>query len=150
MDSLKAQEIYSYHVNDIKSIFENDKTLVVDKDIDSLIDRTKLENGKFTGIGKDKNLIVIQVEALDDGSELSPEEAAKQAKNARPKPELLEEECPECKKPLVKRKNRRGEYFIGCSGFPKCRYLRNIEEDEDSDKTEENTSEQEDDVNNEG
>ena len=86
----------------------------------------------------------------DDGSEFSPEEAAKQAKNARPKPELLEEECPECKKPLVKRKNRRGEYFIGCSGFPKCRYLRNIEEDEDSDKTEEITSEQEDDGNNEG
>lgn len=72
----------------------------------------------------------------DDGSELSPEEAAKQAKNARPKPEMLDEKCPDCGSPLLKRKNRRGEYFIGCSGFPKCRYLRNIDEDEEDESNE--------------
>ncbi|NLC54675.1 MAG: type I DNA topoisomerase [Erysipelothrix sp.] len=52
-------------------------------------------------------------------------------------PELLEEKCPECGKPLIKRKNRRGDYFIGCSGFPKCRYLRNIDpEEEDAEANE--------------
>ncbi|MFQ5407682.1 MAG: type I DNA topoisomerase [Anaerolineales bacterium] len=29
--------------------------------------------------------------------------------------------CPQCGKPLVKRKSKFGE-FVGCSGFPKCRY----------------------------
>lgn len=33
--------------------------------------------------------------------------------------------CPECGKELVKRNGRNGS-FIGCSGFPKCRYSRSI------------------------
>ena len=33
--------------------------------------------------------------------------------------------CPECGKELVKRDGRNGS-FIGCSGFPKCRYSRSI------------------------
>lgn len=35
------------------------------------------------------------------------------------------ENCPECGKELVKRKGRYGE-FIACSGFPKCRYSKNL------------------------
>ncbi len=46
-------------------------------------------------------------------------------------PEVLEEKCPECGSPLIKRKNRRGEYFIGCSAFPKCRYLRNVDQEDE-------------------
>ena len=34
--------------------------------------------------------------------------------------------CPQCGKPLVKRSGTRGE-FIGCSGFPKCRFTKNLE-----------------------
>ena len=33
--------------------------------------------------------------------------------------------CPQCGKPLVKRSGKHGE-FIGCSGFPKCRFTKNI------------------------
>lgn len=33
--------------------------------------------------------------------------------------------CPKCQKALVIRKGKHGE-FIGCSGFPKCRYTKNI------------------------
>ncbi|NRA59808.1 MAG: NERD domain-containing protein [Psychrobium sp.] len=34
--------------------------------------------------------------------------------------------CPRCNSVLVERKNRKtGELFIGCSAFPKCRYLNN-------------------------
>ena len=35
--------------------------------------------------------------------------------------------CPECESDLIKRAGRYGE-FIGCSGFPKCRFTRSIDE----------------------
>ncbi|MDD3647839.1 MAG: type I DNA topoisomerase [Candidatus Dojkabacteria bacterium] len=40
------------------------------------------------------------------------------------KPLLLKENCPECSEPLVERKGKWGKPFIGCSGFPKCRYIK--------------------------
>ena len=42
-------------------------------------------------------------------------------------PEPVGRDCPECGKPLIKRKSRFGNYFIGCSGYPKCHYLEKIE-----------------------
>lgn len=39
--------------------------------------------------------------------------------------EALDEKCPECGKPLVTRLGRRGS-FIACTGFPECKYTRNI------------------------
>lgn len=42
-------------------------------------------------------------------------------------PEEIGRNCPECGKPLLKRKSRFGNYFIGCSGYPKCNYLEAIE-----------------------
>lgn len=36
-------------------------------------------------------------------------------------------ECPECGKQLLKRSGRYGE-FIGCSGFPKCRFTCSVDE----------------------
>jgi len=36
-------------------------------------------------------------------------------------------ECPECGKSLLKRSGRYGE-FIGCSGFPKCRFTCSVDE----------------------
>lgn len=35
--------------------------------------------------------------------------------------------CPDCGNDLIKRSGRYGE-FIGCSGFPKCRYTRSLDE----------------------
>ncbi len=43
----------------------------------------------------------------------------------RAKPEPIGEDCPECGKALVLRAGRRGK-FIGCSGYPKCRYVRDF------------------------
>ena len=45
-------------------------------------------------------------------------------------PEEVGRNCPECGKPLIKRKSRFGNYFIGCSGYPKCKYLEKIEGEE--------------------
>lgn len=42
-----------------------------------------------------------------------------------PEPEPIGEDCPECGKPLVKKRGRFGE-FIACSGYPECRYTRAI------------------------
>jgi len=39
------------------------------------------------------------------------------------------ENCPECGEPLVERWSKQGK-FIGCSGFPKCRYTRGDETEE--------------------
>ncbi len=36
------------------------------------------------------------------------------------------EKCPQCGEELLRRKGRYGE-FIACSGFPKCKYTRNID-----------------------
>ncbi|MEE9423566.1 MAG: type I DNA topoisomerase [Methylococcales bacterium] len=42
--------------------------------------------------------------------------------------EALDEECPECGKPLSIRLGRNGR-FIGCTDFPECKYTRNLGED---------------------
>ena len=42
--------------------------------------------------------------------------------------------CPECGNDLIKRSGRYGE-FVGCSGFPKCRFTKSLEENEGEKKT---------------
>ena len=42
-----------------------------------------------------------------------------------PDPESIDEDCPECEKPLMKRWGRNG-VFIGCEGYPDCKYTRPI------------------------
>jgi DNA topoisomerase-1 len=37
---------------------------------------------------------------------------------------LLNEKCPECGEHLVERKGKWGKMFIGCSGYPDCRYIK--------------------------
>ncbi len=39
--------------------------------------------------------------------------------------ELLDEKCPECGRPLMTRTGKYGQ-FIGCTGFPECRYTRPV------------------------
>lgn len=41
--------------------------------------------------------------------------------------EKIDENCPECDKPLSIRLGRRGR-FIGCTGYPECSYTRSLEE----------------------
>ncbi|MDH7480485.1 MAG: type I DNA topoisomerase [Armatimonadota bacterium] len=39
--------------------------------------------------------------------------------------EVTDQNCPQCGKPLVKRTSKYGK-FLGCSGYPKCKYIENI------------------------
>ena len=53
------------------------------------------------------------------------EEAQSAERVPLPEPEPIGEDCPECGKPLVKKRGRFGE-FIACTGYPDCRYTRAI------------------------
>lgn len=43
---------------------------------------------------------------------------------AKAKPEPTGEKCPECGHDLVRRVSRYGKSFVGCSNYPKCRYIQ--------------------------
>jgi DNA topoisomerase-1 len=45
--------------------------------------------------------------------------------------EKLDENCPECGKPLISRFGKYGR-FIGCSGYPECNYMRKVDKDGNS------------------
>ncbi|MBI3945814.1 MAG: type I DNA topoisomerase, partial [Armatimonadetes bacterium] len=47
-------------------------------------------------------------------------EAEEQAERVRVEPEMTEEKCPLCGRPMVIRENRYGK-FLGCSGYPECK-----------------------------
>ncbi len=50
--------------------------------------------------------------------------------------EKIDENCPECSKPLSKRLGRRGS-FIGCTGYPECKYTRNVDGEQEETAPEE-------------
>ena len=66
------QELFTYHAKDIKKVVMGEEDIVegasafTQEDLEELKERTKLVEGKYTGIGQGKNLIVIQVEALQN------------------------------------------------------------------------------------
>ena len=45
---------------------------------------------------------------------------------------LLKEICPECGKHLVERRSRWGRIFKGCSGYPKCKYIKKEAKEKES------------------
>jgi len=49
----------------------------------------------------------------------------------RPYPKAIDEKCPECGKQLQMSLGR-GGFFLGCSGYPECKYTRNVGEDKES------------------
>ena len=68
-----------------------------------------------------------QISALEKmlgkySAQFSAEDQKLLSEKQTPKPELLEERCPKCNAPLIKRMGPRGP-FIGCSAFPKCNYI---------------------------
>lgn len=68
--SLIYQEPYNYHLYDMILQLDNnrefgDKDISLEK-IEDLIHRREYKEGKYTGLGRGKNLIVIQVEALQN------------------------------------------------------------------------------------
>ena len=72
-NSLRYQELYTYHTRDIIENIRGEEynistqpSIYSERDIEELKNRTKIINGPNTGIGNGKNLIVFQVEALQN------------------------------------------------------------------------------------
>jgi DNA topoisomerase-1 len=53
------------------------------------------------------------------------EDGAPLPEESRPQPEVTDQLCPKCGKPLVKRTGKLGP-FLGCSGYPKCKTIVNL------------------------
>jgi DNA topoisomerase-1 len=54
-------------------------------------------------------------------------ETAKKQKRWTPEPIPTGEDCPKCGEPLHRRWSKNG-WFIGCSGYPKCKYTQSLDE----------------------
>jgi DNA topoisomerase-1 len=76
-----------------------------------------------------ENVVQAVVESKASTSTASPKTTKRRSPARKPKEALpISAElgaCPKCGKALVKRNSKRGE-FIGCSGFPKCRYTSDV------------------------
>ena len=73
------------------------------------------KRGKFLGCSefpKCRNIM-----QLDENGKLLP----------KAEPELSEHSCNKCSKPMVVKESKRGK-FLGCSGFPKCRNIMQLDE----------------------
>src|SRR5690606_36379440 len=71
LTAITKQEFFTYHLVDIKDYLLKDELVEASeiysqKDMDELKNRKDLKDGKLTGIGNGKNLLVIQVEALQN------------------------------------------------------------------------------------
>ena len=61
----------------------------------------------------------------DGTSDLPPDLAAKYGSAAPPAPEVPEQTCEKCGKPMVLKRGRFG-YFMACTGYPECRNTKKI------------------------
>ena len=52
------------------------------------------------------------------------------AKIEKEPPTETGELCPVCGKPLIYKQNRKGQSFVGCSGYPSCKYIKRDEKEE--------------------
>jgi DNA topoisomerase-1 len=68
----------------------------------------------------------VACSAYPECKNYKPMSVAYDAGYPRPETQQLDEPCPECGKPLMVRSGRRGK-FVGCSGFPACRYTRDLD-----------------------
>jgi len=61
----------------------------------------------------------------DGTSDLTPELAAQYGSTAPAAPEVAEQNCEKCGKPMIVKRGRFG-YFLACTGYPECRNTKKI------------------------
>ena len=76
-------------------------------------------------ISEDKRPWKNVISGFYDGFEELLDKAMDGAKGFKIKDKVLDEKCPECGKNLVEKNGRNGK-FIGCSGFPDCKFTKSI------------------------
>ena len=91
---------------------------------------TKLDQeatGFSSGSKWDIKKLAVRVGATFDGAMVQLEELSQEEYNKRQRERLIGEKCPLCGEDLVKRTRSDGKIFVGCMGYPKCRYMRTLE-----------------------
>lgn len=105
---MKVNSLLSKHFSEI---INEEFTAQMEKGLDAIVEEKEdwkaLVAGFYTGFEK-----LLDKAAEDEG-------------DYKIKPVELDEKCPECGKPLLERHGRNGK-FIGCSGFPDCKYTKAI------------------------
>lgn len=76
-------------------------------------------------ISEDKRPWKNVISGFYDGFEDLLNKAMDGAEGYKIKDKILDEKCPECGKNLVEKNGRNGK-FIGCSGFPDCKFTKSI------------------------
>lgn len=82
--------------------------------------------GKLDAIGENRSEWTKVVDDFYKPFSLRLEGAEQSQSRVKIPVETLEENCPECGKPLVVRRSRFGP-FVGCSGYPECKYIKKKE-----------------------
>jgi DNA topoisomerase-1 len=84
--------------------------------------------GKFLGCSgypKCKNAKPLPEDEKSEVRNQKSEIPADPPATAKPAPQMTDEKCEKCGKPMVVRKGRFGE-FLGCSGYPACKNIKKL------------------------
>lgn len=81
----------------------------------------KVEAGEVTFLQAMEDFYVPFIKNFDEAKE----------KMYKDPPVETGEKCPLCGRPLVVKTNRKGQKFIGCSGYPECSYIKKEEKPKD-------------------
>lgn len=97
-------------VSQFPEIFNVDFTARMEEELD------EIARGETSRVEVLRDFYIPFQQALEAAERLAKIELGK---------ELLDEKCPECGRPLMTRTGKYGQ-FIGCTGFPECRYTRPV------------------------
>lgn len=111
-DGIRAVKVLQQFFPDVVS---TDYTASMERQLD------KVESGEKTFLGTMTEFYDSFMETYDRAKE--------EIKKVGDEP--TGEICPKCGRPLVYKKNKKGEQFVGCSGYPHCKYISTPEREKD-------------------
>lgn len=130
-----VRDIWDSHadaVDDVDALYEKLKVLTnVDKAVKAAhIADIERKYKKPAPVKKENNWKPVNEPIWDDAQDSGQGEATKDIPEHLPVNSEEKLICPRCGKELVLRTAKKGEHagnqFYGCSGFPKCRFVRNL------------------------
>lgn len=110
-DGIKSVAILSKYFPDVVSI-------TYSKEMEDVLDR--VADGEETLLEAMNNFYTPFNEAFEEAK----------VKMYKDEVKPTGEMCPVCGRPLVYKKNKKGQEFVACSGFPECTYIKKDEKEE--------------------
>ena len=118
----------SYVKLDGKSLVPTEQGIITSDSLDKYfsniinVEYTANMENKLDDIAKGNLLELDELKSFYSDFQPTFEKAVDTMEKIQPK--LLDELCPECGSQLCIRKNKKGQEFIGCSNYPKCKYIK--------------------------